>query len=53
LAAEKKVGVRCVPETYTKRQAIQHGCLPSLLGDGDTKIEIAYGEEINIFYWAD
>jgi hypothetical protein len=23
------------PETHTKRQATQHGCLPSLLGDGD------------------
>jgi hypothetical protein len=23
------------PETHTKRQAAQHGCLPSLLGKGD------------------
>jgi hypothetical protein len=23
-----------------KRQATQHGCLPSLLGDGDKRIEI-------------
>jgi hypothetical protein len=23
----------------------QHGCLPSLLGDGDKEIEILYGEE--------
>jgi hypothetical protein len=22
------------PETHTKRQATQHGCLPNLLGDG-------------------
>ncbi len=53
MAAAKKVGVRFVPETYIKRQVIQHGCLPSLLDDGDTKIEIVYGEEIHIFYWAD
>ncbi len=33
------------PETYTKRQATQHGCLPSLLGDGDKGIEIVYDEE--------
>jgi hypothetical protein len=26
-------------ETQTKRQATQHGCLPSLLGDGDKGIE--------------
>jgi hypothetical protein len=26
------------PETHTKRQATQHGCLPSLLGDGDKGI---------------
>jgi hypothetical protein len=31
--------------TYTKRQAIQHGCLPSWLGDGDKEIEMVYGEE--------
>ncbi len=36
------------PETHTKRQATQHGCLPSLLGDGDFKIEIVYGEEITV-----
>ncbi len=28
------------PKTHTKRQATQHGCLPSLLGDGDKGIEI-------------
>jgi hypothetical protein len=30
-------------ENHTKRQATQHGCLPSLLGDGNKKIEIVYG----------
>jgi hypothetical protein len=30
---------------HTKRQATQHGCLPSLLGDGDKIIEIVHGEE--------
>jgi hypothetical protein len=32
----------------TKRQATQHGCLPSLLGGADIGIEIVHGEEINI-----
>jgi hypothetical protein len=41
------------PEAHTKRQATQHGCLPGLLGDGDNKIEIVYGEEKNILYLAD
>jgi hypothetical protein len=27
-------------ETHTEGQATQHGCLPSLLGDGDKGIEI-------------
>jgi hypothetical protein len=36
------------PETDTKKQATQHGCLPSLLDDGDKEIEIVYGEEKNI-----
>ncbi len=36
-------------ETHTKRQATQHGCLPSLLGDGDKVIEILCGEEKKIF----
>jgi hypothetical protein len=40
-------------DTHTKRQATQHGCLPSLLGDGDKGIEIVYGEEEKIFYWAE
>jgi hypothetical protein len=30
-----------------------HGCLPSLLGDGDKGIEIVYGEEKKILCWAD
>jgi hypothetical protein len=30
---------------HIKRQATQHGSLPSLLGDGDKGIEIVYGEE--------
>jgi hypothetical protein len=34
-----------LPETHTKRQATQHGCLPSLLGDGNKGIAIVYGEE--------
>jgi hypothetical protein len=38
--------------TRTKRLATQQGCLPSLLGDGEKGIEIAYGEEKNILYWA-
>jgi hypothetical protein len=40
------------PETHTKREATQHGCLPSLLGGRDTGIEKEYGEEENILYWA-
>jgi hypothetical protein len=32
-------------EKYTKRQATQHDCLPSFLGDRDKWIEIEYGEE--------
>jgi hypothetical protein len=41
------------PETHTKRQATQHGCLLSLLCDGDKRSEIVYGEEKYILYWAD
>jgi hypothetical protein len=37
-------------DTHTKRQATQHGCLPSWLGDGDKGIEKVYGEEKNILY---
>ncbi len=32
-------------ETHTKRQATQHGCLASLLGDWENRIEIVYNEE--------
>jgi hypothetical protein len=35
-----------------KRQASQHGYLPSLLGDGHKGIKIVYSEEKNILYWA-
>ncbi len=38
---------------HTKRQATQHGCLPRLLGNGVKGIEIVYGEDKNILYWAD
>jgi hypothetical protein len=41
------------PKTHSKRKATQHGCLPILLGEGDKGIEIVYGEEKNILYWAD
>jgi hypothetical protein len=41
------------PETRSKRQATQHGCLPRLLGDGDKGIEIVFGEGKNIWCWAD
>jgi hypothetical protein len=34
-------------QRHNKRQVTQHGCLPSLLGDGDKGIEILYGEEKN------
>jgi len=43
-------GTHAVPETYTKRQVTQHGCLPSLPGGGDKGIEMEYGEEKNMFY---
>ena len=36
-----------------RRQATQHGCLPSFLDNGDKSIEIVYGEETNILYWVD
>jgi hypothetical protein len=38
----------------TKRQATQHGCLPTAqlaAGDGDKGKEIVYGEEKYILYW--
>ncbi len=37
------------PETHTKRQATQHGCLPSLLGDRDKGIEIMFGEQKKLY----
>jgi hypothetical protein len=46
-AAEWKTEARPSSE---KREATQHGCLPSLLGDGDKGNEIVYGEETNILY---
>jgi hypothetical protein len=36
-------------DNHIMGQATQHGCLPSLLGDGDTVIEIVRGEEKKIF----
>jgi hypothetical protein len=38
------------PETHTKRQATQHGCLSILLGNGDKGMEIVYDEEKNILF---
>jgi hypothetical protein len=43
IQTEEKPGF--FPETHTKRQAIQHGCLPNLLGDEDKGSEIVYREE--------
>ncbi len=40
-------------EMHTKRQATQHGCLSSQLGNGGKGIEKVYGEEKHILYWAD
>jgi hypothetical protein len=40
---------RCNQRPHTKRQSTQHGCLPSLLGEGDKVIEIVYGERKKIF----
>jgi hypothetical protein len=40
-------------QTHTKRQADQHDCLSSLLGDEEKGVEIVYGEGKNILYWAD
>jgi hypothetical protein len=39
-------------ETHIERQETQHDCLPSVMGDGDKKKEIAYSEENEILYWA-
>ncbi len=38
--------------TDTKRQATQHGCMPSWLGDGDKGVDKVYGEEKSILYMA-
>jgi hypothetical protein len=43
--AEVRTGLKLNAEALTKRQATQHGCLPSLLGGGDEGIEIVYGEK--------
>ncbi len=42
----------CVYSTqrHTKRQATQHGCLPSLLFDEDKENDKVYGEKKNIFF---
>ncbi len=40
-----------LPETYTKRQATQHGCLSSLLSDRDKGIEIVNGGEKICCIW--
>ncbi len=50
----REQAVEARPETHTKRQATQQGCLPmgSLLGDGD-KGTAVYGEEKNSLHWAD
>jgi len=34
-----------IKDTYTRRQATQPGCLPSLLSDGNRGMEIVYGEK--------
>jgi hypothetical protein len=41
----KLLTTRLCPETHTKRQVTQQGCLPNLLGDGDKGTEIVYSEE--------
>jgi len=34
-------------QAHTKRQATQHGCLPSLLGDGDPGIKELYTDQFD------
>jgi hypothetical protein len=51
---EKTRNIACThsverPETHTMRQATLHVCLPSLMGDGDTGIEIVCSEEKKCF----
>jgi hypothetical protein len=36
------------PETHTKGQATQHGCQPSLLGDGDLTFGIGSSAELGM-----
>jgi hypothetical protein len=40
-----------IPEIHTKRQAAQHGCLPSL--QRNKGIKIVYDEEKTYLYWDD
>jgi hypothetical protein len=40
-------------ETHFKRQATQHDSLATLLGGGDKRYEMVYGEENNILNWAE
>jgi hypothetical protein len=42
-------GVRDSPGDAHQRQAALHDCLPRLLGNGDTEIEIVYGEKKKYF----
>ncbi len=44
----KDLHIQARPETHTKRQAIKHDCLPSLLGDGDNLFKIMHGIK-NVF----
>jgi hypothetical protein len=48
LIYNETITVQNLRQIRTKRQATQHGCLPSLLGDGDKEIEKVKGKEINI-----
>jgi hypothetical protein len=50
---QARMGIKYKPETHTKRQATQHGCLSSLLGNRVKGIEIVFGEEKYILYCID
>jgi hypothetical protein len=57
-AARKFIQKAYPRDIHSMRQATQHSCLPSLLGDGDKLIEIynvciVHGEEKKYFYCAD
>jgi hypothetical protein len=66
-ALENHIFLGMGSKAHTNRQASQHDCLPSLLGDGDKKSEIEYGEgkkfvlgrleqprqNKNLLYWND